>query len=358
MTHYGRLADLPLTVVGYRLEGLEATTASGFHRLTTLVLLEGLHSRGVGEDVNYEAEEQRSFRSWDVVLPLGGRFTLAGFSALLDDLELFPRPPRYEASRHYRRWAFESAALDLALRQAGVPLAAALGVESDPVRFVASMGLAKPPSTRPLRTLLERVPDLRFKLDVNPYWDEPLIEELRELDAVDVVDLKGAYHDTPVDLAPDPELYARVIEGLPGALIEDPAVTPATEPVLRAHWDRVTWDAPIHSLQTLRGLERRPNVLNVKPSRLGSLRELCAIYDYCEADGIRLYGGGQFELGVGRAQIQTLASLFHGDSPNDVAPTVYNVGPFDGELPPSPLPPVAERPGFGACSLFEGSRPK
>jgi L-alanine-DL-glutamate epimerase-like enolase superfamily enzyme len=347
MAYYERLADLPLTVDGYRLEGLEATTSSGFHRLTTLVLLEGQHHRGVGEDVNYEAAEQRSFRARDVVLPLRGDFTLNTFSAQLDDMELFPGPTRHEASRNYRRWAFESAALDLALRQAGLSLGAVLEIESEPVRFVASLGLANPPSTRPLRALRERVPNLRFKLDVNPHWDEALIEELRELDTVDVVDLKGAYHDTPVDLAPDPALYTRVIEGLPDALIEDPALTPETEAVLRPHWDRVTWDAPIHSLDTLRRLERRPRVLNVKPSRFGSLRELLAVYDHCRVDGIRLYGGGQFELDVGRAQIQTLASLFHGDSPNDVAPTVYNVERLADELPPSPLPPRPDRPGFG-----------
>ena len=42
---------------------------------------------------------------------------------------------------------------------------------------------------------------------------------------------------------------------------------------------------------------------------------------------------GQFELGVGRGQIEYLASLFHSDSPNDVAPTGYNLDPLDPELP-------------------------
>ena len=32
------------------------------------------------------------------------------------------------------------------------------------------------------------------------------------------------------------------------------------------------------------------------------------------------YGGGQYELGVGRGQIQCLAALFHPDAPNDIAP--------------------------------------
>jgi hypothetical protein len=59
-----------------------------------------------------------------------------------------------------------------------------------------------------------------------------------------------------------------------------------------------------------------------------------------------MYGGGQFELGVGRGQIQHLASLFHPEGPNDTAPGGYNaVAPEDG-LPESPLPVAASATGF------------
>ena len=61
-------------------------------------------------------------------------------------------------------------------------------------------------------------------------------------------------------------------------------------------------------------------MVNIKPSRVGGLRELCETYDYCAEHGIGAYGGGQWELGVGRGQIQVLASLFHPDTPNDTAP--------------------------------------
>jgi hypothetical protein len=57
-----------------------------------------------------------------------------------------------------------------------------------------------------------------------------------------------------------------------------------------------------------------------------------------------MYGGGQFELGPGRFQIQKLASLFYPEGPNDVAPSVYNEGAQEG-LPTSPLPPPGG-PGF------------
>ena len=67
-----------------------------------------------------------------------------------------------------------------------------------------------------------------------------------------------------------------------------------------------------------------PKTVNVKPSRFGPIRNLFAAYDYCEERGIGAYGGGQTELGPGRGQIQYLASIFHPDTPNDVAPGGYN----------------------------------
>jgi hypothetical protein len=59
-----------------------------------------------------------------------------------------------------------------------------------------------------------------------------------------------------------------------------------------------------------------------------------------------MYGGGQFELGPGRGQIQYLASLFHPGASNDVAPAGYNApGPVAG-LTSSPLDPDLPPIGF------------
>jgi hypothetical protein len=87
-------------------------------------------------------------------------------------------------------------------------------------------------------------------------------------------------------------------------------------------------------------------MVNIKPSRLGGLRNLLDAYDYCAENGIGCYGGGQFELGVGRGQNQYLASLFHPDAPNDVAPTAFNLPQVPAGLPESPLPPAPAALGF------------
>ena len=87
--------------------------------------------------------------------------------------------------------------------------------------------------------------------------------------------------------------------------------------------------------------------LNIKPSRFGSLRALLDCVGRAQAAGMVLYGGGQFELGVGRDQIQALASLLYPDGPNDVAPREYHGAPH-ADVPPSPLVPLGHQgPGFG-----------
>jgi hypothetical protein len=87
-------------------------------------------------------------------------------------------------------------------------------------------------------------------------------------------------------------------------------------------------------------------VVNVKPSRIGSLRALFEIYARCAREGRPMYGGGMGELGVGRGQIELLAALFHAGAPNDVAPSAYNEDDPPGVLPASPLAPRPEATGF------------
>ena len=246
----------------------------------------------------------------------------------------------------YRTWAYESAALDLALRQAALPLHSVLEREPQPVRFVVSMRLGEPPSAEPLRRRLALYPGLRFKLDPTSSWDEPLIAELRDSGAVEAVDFKAFYTGTIVDQPADPVLYRRVVEAFADAWIEDPALTPETEPLLAPHRERFSWDAPIHSIADIQSLPYPPRMVNIKPSRLGGLRNLLDAYDFCQRQAIGNYGGGQFELGVGRGQIQYLASLFHPDAPNDVAPTGFNLAGAQPGLPSSPLPPAPAEVGF------------
>jgi hypothetical protein len=271
------------------------------------------------------------------------------FSQRLEQLDLFHgADPGMPAFRDYRRWAFESAAADLALRQAGRSLADVVGREPQPIAFVVSLRLGEPPSLDPVTRRLEAYPGTRFKLDAAPSWDDDLLAALAATGAVASIDFKGAYKGTPVDVPTDPELYRRVAEALPEAWLEDPDLTvPAADEALRPHRDRITWDAPIHGVADIEALRFLPKTINVKPSRIGTWRELLRTYEWCAERGIVSYGGGQSELGVGRDQIQYLAALFHGGEPNDIAPSGYDWADFPTNgLPPSPLPPDLDSTGF------------
>jgi hypothetical protein len=354
MASFDAIADLPLEVESCELEGLGISLGE-FERLTTIVKFSGGGEEGVGEDVVYDAVDHIGQQDHGPPEGLAFSGTFAGFSELLDGVDLFPAgpPEREEISPAYRRWAYESAALDLALRQAGTNLAAALGREPRQVNFVNSMRLSPSADERssiePLLARLAVYPTLRFKLDPFNDWDDELIAALAETGAVDSLDLKAFYKGTPVDVVTDPELYAKLIAAFPDAWLEDPDVTEETRPLLDPVSERVTWDAPIHSIADIEAMPwSPPRTVNVKPSRFGPIRNLFATYDYCEERGIGAYGGGQTELGQGRGQIQYLASIFHPDTPNDVAPGGYNdpEQAVEPGLPSSPLQPAIEPIGF------------
>ena len=346
MSTWERLAEIEVEIADYELEGLELLVSSEFQRRTTIVRLRGSGLEGVGEDVTYDPEDHEALQAAGAVLPLAGSYTLRTFSEHVASLDLFPTTPQREVSRLYRRWAFESAALDLALRQQGMQLQAALGREAQPVTFVVSTRLGEPPTLHPVELRRAICPALRFKLDATSSWDEQLIDELARSGVVDSIDFKGLYVGTIVDQGADPVLYARVVEAFPNAWLEDPALTPETDAILEPHRDRVTWDAPIHSIADIEALPFPPRMVNVKPSRIGGLQALLDLYDYCASKGIGAYGGGQMELGVGRGQIQHLASLFHPDTPNDIAPAPFNHPEPPPGLPCSPLKPAPSATGF------------
>ena len=348
MSLYDSVKVLPFAVEEYELEVKALDISSEFTRKTTTVRLVGGGEEGLGEDVTYDAAEHDAQLARGPTLPLAGEWTLTSFSEHLETLPLFETEPEMHAFLDYRRWAFESAALDLALRQRQVTLGDAVGRELRPVTYVVSMRLGEPPTLERLKGWLALYPGLRFKLDATSDWTDELIAELRDLECVDSIDFKGQYRGTPVDQPPDPALYGRVIEGFPGVWLEDPAVTDETRPLLDPVAQQVTWDAVIHSVEDIESLPWPPRTVNVKPSRFGTIGRLFAAYDYCEQNGIGAYGGGQFELGVGRGQIQYLAALFHPDTPNDVAPGGFNLPEPAAGLPTSPLTVTPRETGFVA----------
>ncbi|MFY9487216.1 MAG: hypothetical protein WAP35_00770 [Solirubrobacterales bacterium] len=346
MALYDNFSDLPLQIDSIEMVDHTLNVSSGFERVSTELVMHGGGETGRGEDVTYDTIDHIALRDTppDLGLPFSGTFD--EFSKLLGATSLFPQPPEREASVNYRRWAYESAALDLALHQNHTSFGGVLGIEPKPVRFIVSLRLGDPPEIERVNAWLAVAPWLEFKLDAEASWPRELIEDLAATGRVESVDLKGLYVGTVVDSPPDPRLYREVVELFPDAWIEDPAINDQTRPILEPAIDRITWDAPIHSVADIEALEFAPKCLNFKPSRFGPLSTLLELVEYCQERDITLYSGGQFELGIGRTHLHVLASVFFPDSPNDASPVEYHApDPVPG-LPESPLTPPGVRRGL------------
>ncbi|MDX6617661.1 MAG: hypothetical protein QOK36_47 [Gaiellales bacterium] len=340
MGTYDRIAPLTVQIDDVAYERASKAVSSGFERVATTIVVRGGGHAGRGEDICYVPADHDLLPQPES-LGLGGTHTIASASQLLGARELFTADPSMPASRDYRRWAFESALLDLALRQAGSTLGEVIGREPAPLRFVVS-------TREDIRSWLAVAPDLEFKVDPIPAdWDSAHMDALAATGRVRVADVKAHYVGTPVDTAPDAAFHRLVAEHFPDALIEDPSLAPDVLAALDGALDRLSFDAPIHSLADVDALPFPARHLNIKPSRFGPLSRLFECIDACLERGTELYGGGQFELGVGRGQIQEIASLFYPDTPNDVAPPDYNAPAPVAGLPASPLAPPPRRAGFG-----------
>src|SRR5690349_6622464 len=217
---WSRVAGLALVIEECEYERLHCVLAHEFERITTHVRLVGAGVDGLGEDVSVFREDGTTLHEARPALGLEGEWTLAGFCDHVATLELWAQPPEWHVAPRLRRWAFESAALDLALRQSGRALHDVLGIEPQPVRFVNSLGLGQEPSIEPVRRRLARSPGVRFKLDAEATWAPALVDEVAATGAVDTIDFKGQYGFEIEDPQALGALYDRVLAAFPDASLE------------------------------------------------------------------------------------------------------------------------------------------
>ena len=346
-----RLAALPVRIESYDLTGHDREFGE-FTRGSTVVHMHGEKQEGIGEDVVYTVLDHIAHRDAGPIHDFTGAETLGEICALIGTLDLFPgAAPEYPASRHYRRWAYESAALDLALRQNRLALWEVVERDPSPLRFVCSTRLggfgedAPPSDTEPIRKRLERYPGLEFKLDPENDWDEELIEEIKDLATVRVLDLKGMYVGTPVDVDTDPNLYRAVAEAFPDAYLEDPDLNAETTKVLEPR------HGPGH-LGRAASLARR---------RQGARDQ----GDQLEAVSVRLAPGAALDLRVLRRRTgsrSTAAARARSSAaagrpstwPRSSTPTrrttsrprASTIPPFPAGMPSSPMDPMPSETGF------------
>jgi hypothetical protein len=229
----------------------------------------------------------------------------------------------------------ESAALDLALRQASTNLFTLARRPPMPIAFCRSIGVeevtrAGGPATTVSR-MLARHPLARIKIDVDPAgWSEREWSDLAATGRVVVADFKRQG---------DAAQVYRAYDALPDAWLEDPPPA-ALDPT--AGWlGRVALDGYVQSTTDLTPPPVAPGAVNIKAARMGGPLEALRALELCARQGWWAYVGGMFEVGPGRHQARVIASLFTADAWNDVAPLVPE--PSDET---SRLEVRADAPGF------------
>ena len=244
----------------------------------------------------------------------------------------------------YRRWAFESAALDLALRQAGRSLGDAVGREPDPSRSSPLAGW-RSPSTARLRpssssTRGSASSSTRGRTGArrsSPSWRH----WVRRLDRPEGPVLRHRRRQPAGSGA-----LPRGDRAVPGGVARGSCAHAGDRGAARAACRPCDLGCadPLgrrHRGASLATQDRQREAVTVR-FRRAALRGVRLLRGH----EIGAYGGGQWELGVGRGHIQLLAALFHPTTPNDVAPGGFNATEPPTDLPASPLTVTERATGF------------
>ena len=353
------------TIEGYSLEGATAqrlAPSSSAH--DDDLHLFGGGEEGLGEDVTYDAEEHATQQDRGPVLAAGRRV----------DLRRVLRAPR--RARPVPRRQPEHARLPplppLGVRERGARPRAAPGrharcttcssASRSPSRSSSRSRIGEPPTLEPVARRLARYPRLRFKLDATPDWTDELIERLVGTGAVDSIDFKGAYKGTPVDVETDPGVLPPHRRGVPGRLARGPRPRrpEARRARSRPYRDRITWDAPIHSVADILALpvpaaHGQPQAVALRLGR-GAVRRLRLLR---RSAGWAPTAAASSSSASAAGRSSCLAALFHPDAPNDIAPGGYDALDPEPGLPASPLDPDPDPPASaGGRRLEERMPPK
>ena len=216
--------------------------------------------------------------------------------------------------------ALATALIDLDLRRRGISLAAHLGGVRDRVECGVSLGIEDE-----IDILLEQVRLFvdhgyrRIKLKIEPGRDVEVVREVRAAHphVSLTVDANAAYRIEDAD-------GLRQLDEFGLDYVEQPL----GEDELLGHADLGRWmNTPICLDETITSaivaaeairLEAC-RVINIKPGRVGGIREAVRIHDLAKAEGIPVWCGGMLETGIGRAANLAVASLPNFRLPGDTS---------------------------------------
>ena len=206
--------------------------------------------------------------------------------------------------------AVENALWEILSKRTGKSLKTLLGGTQKEIKVGVSLGMEKDISS--LLTMVEKYLVLgyhRTKIKIKPGKDYEVIKAIREKypNITMTVDANSAYtlKDMPLFKALDEFNLEYIEQPLGESDIVDHAVlqkninTPICLDESITSYDAALAAITLHSC----------NVINIKSSRVGGLYEAKRIHDLCQEHHIPVWCGGMTELGIGRVQNISFASL-------------------------------------------------
>jgi o-succinylbenzoate synthase len=216
--------------------------------------------------------------------------------------------------------ALEAALLDLTLRRTGVSMAAHLGAVRDRVECGVSLGIEADPDV--LLREVRRFVDAgyrRIKLKIAPGRDVEVVREVRAAFPTIplTVDANAAYRVDDAERLRELDDFG--LEYVEQPLGEDQLLGHAD--LQRKMTTSICLDETITSATVAADAIRAEacRVINIKPGRVGGIREAVRIHDLAEAEGIPVWCGGMLETGIGRAVNLAVASLPNFRLPGDTS---------------------------------------
>ena len=225
-----------------------------------------------------------------------------------------------------RGWNFTKAAIEFAMndairRETGQGIIESLQWEqSDSVPVGISMGLFS--SGEDLLAKVSEVSELnyqrlKFKISQN-YNDKSILEALASLNHSNIsFDANGSFREDSFALLDNFAKLGHVIEQPfpPGELFLH------QEYLKEYHPFKICLDEDIESYGNLVSLVLQMDEVNIKPGRVGGLKNTLRMINFCKKHGLDAWIGGMFETGIGRAQNLQLAALLPETKAHDLSPS-------------------------------------
>lgn len=214
----------------------------------------------------------------------------------------------------------ENALWDLKAQREGKSLKTLIGGTRDEIKVGVSLGI-EPTIT----ALLQRIEKYlaegyhRTKIKIKPGWDFDVIKEVRRHfpDITLTTDANSAYTLDDIDLFKAMDDFN--LSYIEQPLAENDIVDHAA--LQKAIKTPICLDESINSVEDARWAITLGSckIINIKSSRTGGICEAIKIHNLCMEHNIPVWCGGMTELGIGRVQNISLASLPNFSLAHDIA---------------------------------------